>query len=59
MPVRQRGGNPAARGALQEALLDEERLQHVLDRVPLLADGRREVLHADGSAGELVEHRAQ
>ena len=59
MAVRQRGGDPAARGALQEALLDQERLQHVLDRVALLADRRGEVVDADRAAGELVEHRAQ
>ena len=59
MAVRQRRRDPAARGPLQEALLDQERLQHVLDGVALLADRRREVVDADRSAGELLEHRAQ
>jgi hypothetical protein len=57
MPIRQRGAHAAARRALQEALLDQERLEHVLDRVALLADRRREVVDADRPAAELVEHR--
>ena len=48
MAVRQRGGDPAAVGPLHEALLDQERLEHVLDRVALLADGRREIVDAEG-----------
>ena len=59
MPVRKRGGHPAAGRALQEPLLDEERLQHILDRVAFLADRGGEILDADGPAGELVEHGAQ
>src|SRR6185312_17074488 len=59
MAVRQRGGDPAAVGPLHETLLDQERLEHVLDRVALLADGRREIVDADRAAAELVEHAAQ
>ena len=51
-----RGGHAAARRALQVTLLDEEGLQHVLDRVALLADGRGEIVDADRAAVEFGEH---
>src|SRR5664279_4418707 len=41
------GGDAAARRALQEALLDEKGLDHVFDRVALLADRRGDVVEAD------------
>src|SRR5205823_14748252 len=59
MTIRKRGSDPAAIGALEESLLDQERLEHVLDRVALLADRGREIVDADRSAGELVEYAAQ
>src|SRR5450755_4904993 len=40
------GGDAAARRALQEALLDEKGLDHVFDRVALLADRRGDVVEA-------------
>ena len=45
--------------ALQEAPLDEEGLEHVLDDVALFADGRRQVVDADGAAVELVHDRLE
>ena len=51
--IGERGRHAAALGALQVALLDEEGLEHVLDRVALLADRRGEVVDADGAAAEL------
>src|SRR6266567_633807 len=59
VPIGQRGRDPATVRALQETLLDQERLEHVLDRIAFLADRRREVVDADRSARELVEHAAQ
>ena len=59
MPVRERRGDAAARGALQEALLDQERLEHVLDRVALLADRGGEVVDADRPAGEFLDDGRQ
>ena len=47
MAVGGDGGNAPARRALQVALLDQEGLEHVLDGVRLLADGRRQVVEAD------------
>ena len=44
--VRRQRRDPAARRALQEALLDQEGLDHVLDRVALLADRGGEVVQA-------------
>ena len=38
MPVGRQGRDAAARGALQIALLDQVGLDHILDRVALLAD---------------------
>src|SRR5690606_41039304 len=49
----------SARRALQEALLDQVRLEHVLDRVAFFADRRREVVEPDRAAGELLDHRQQ
>src|SRR4030095_5975013 len=57
--VRKRRCHAPARRALQEALLDQERLQHVLDRIALLADRSRQVVDADGAAGEFVEESPQ
>src|SRR5690606_424742 len=49
----------SARRALQEALLDQVWLEHVLDRVTLFTDRRREVVEPDRAAGELLDHRQQ
>src|SRR5262245_66615293 len=57
--VGERGRRPSLGGARQESFLDQERLVHVLDRVPLLADGGGERLDADRTAGELVDDRQQ
>src|SRR3990172_7918924 len=53
--VRRGRSHPPPRGPLEKSLLDEERLVHVLDRVPLLAHRRRDRFHADGAAVELLE----
>src|SRR5260370_37730740 len=50
-----RGQKPAARGALQIAALDQERLDDVLDGVARLRQRRRHGLHADRPAA--VIHR--
>ncbi|CFM09835.1 Uncharacterised protein [Bordetella pertussis] len=52
-PGRQRGG-AAARRALQVAVLDQIRLDDVFDGVALFADRRRQAVHADRAAVELV-----
>src|SRR5207237_3659801 len=49
----------AARGALQEAELQQVRLVDVLDRVGLLAERNRERGEADRPAAELVQDRAE
>ena len=48
------GEQPAARRALQEALLDQERLDDVLDRVARLRQRRRERLDADRAAAVIL-----
>src|SRR5205814_5514952 len=50
-----RGQEPAARGALQIAALDQEWLDDVLDRVARLRQRRRHCLHADRAAA--IVHR--
>ena len=47
---------PLADRALQEPLLDQVRLDHVLDGVAFLADGRGHVVEAHGPAVEAVDH---
>ncbi len=59
MAVSGKRGDAAARRALQVALLDQERLDHVLDGVAFLADGVRQVLHADRPAAEFLDHGKQ
>ena len=49
-------GHPAPRRA-HEALLDQEGLQHVLDGAALLAERRRQGLHADRPAVEALDDR--
>ena len=56
VPEGGRGRDPAARRALQEALLDQEGLDHVFDGVTLFPDGCRQVVQPDGAAVELVQH---
>src|SRR5262245_29679122 len=58
VPIGRHGGHAPTRGALQEPALDEERLEHVLDRVALLADRVREVIDSDRPAAEFLHHRA-
>src|SRR6266850_7323669 len=55
MRIRQRRRHPTLRGADEETFLDEERLVDVLDRVPLLADRRRERVEPDRTPRELVD----
>src|SRR6185369_6125095 len=50
---------PAAGGPVQKALLDEERLNHILYGVALLADGCCESLKSDRAAAELVDNGKQ
>src|SRR5712691_2061159 len=57
--VRGERGDAPAQRPLQEALLDEEGLEHVLDGFGVLADGVREVVEADRAARELLDHREQ
>ena len=45
----------ATRCAFEEALLDEERLIHLLQRAGVLADGRGDGSEAHGAALELVD----
>ena len=53
---RQRGDAPARR-ALQVALLDQIRLDHVFDGVALFADAGGDVVQADRAAVKAVDHR--
>ena len=48
-----------ARGAHQEALLDQERLDHVLQRAALLADRCGDAVDADRPAIELLDYGEQ
>ena len=50
MPISGDRRHAAARRALQVALLDQVRFEHVFDRVTLLADGGSEVIDADRTA---------
>ena len=56
---RGRGGDPPARGALDEPLLEQVGLVDVLDRVGLLADRDRQRGQADRAALELLADRPQ
>src|SRR5690606_24541103 len=59
MPIRGlRRDTPAGR-SLQEARLDQVRLDDVLDRPPLLADRDREAFDADGAAVETLDDRQE
>ena len=53
------GCDAPARRAHEQALLDEVRLAHVLERVALLGAGGGERLDADRAAVELLDDRAQ
>jgi len=57
--ICERCRDAAAVGPLQESLLDEKRLEHVLDGVAFLADSRRQIVDADRTATELVEDALQ
>src|SRR5437868_8336867 len=54
MAERVRGEQPPARGALQIAALDQERLDDVLDRIARLRQCRRHGLHADRAAAVIL-----
>ena len=45
--------------ALQEAMLHEERLVHLLDRVRVLADRRADRVQSDRAAVELLDDRLE
>ena len=53
MAERVAGEQAAARGALQEALLDQKRLDDLLDRVARLGQRRRDRLDPDRPAAVL------
>src|SRR5262245_51453544 len=59
MLVSVAGGDAAARGAHDEALLDEIGLDDVLDGAALLAERRCQALDADRTAVELLDDRQQ
>ena len=54
-----RGGDSATRGALQVALLDQVRLDHILDGIALFAYSGGKVIHADRAAGKFLDHGLQ
>ena len=53
------GCHAPARGALQEALLDEIGFDNVFNRVGGFADGGGNVFQADRAAAEFVQHGFQ
>src|SRR5690606_19710263 len=55
MPVRLLGRHAPARRALEQAALDEERLVHLFERRPVLADSRRQGVEANGATDELAD----
>src|SRR5688572_31157155 len=57
VPVRGERGDAAARRALEVALLDQVRLEHVLDGVGFLAHRVRQVVEPYWAAAELLDHR--
>ena len=59
MQVGVAGGHTPAGGAHQEALLDEERLDDILERAALLADRGRQAVDADRTAVEPLDDGGQ
>ena len=59
MPVGSQGRNAPARGALQVALLNQVRLDHVFNGVALFANAGGNVVQADRAAIEAVNHGLQ
>src|SRR5207248_1131478 len=57
--VRQDRCDASAVGSLQKALLDQKRLEDVLDGVAFFAYRRREIVDAHGAAVELVQNASQ
>src|SRR5690606_24511437 len=53
------GGHPPARGAHQEALLDQVGLDHVLQGAALLAQRRGQRFHADRAAVEVLDDQVE
>ena len=56
MQITALGGHSSARGALQKALLNQIRFDHILDGVGTLADGGGYVFQADRAAAEFVQN---
>ena len=59
MFISQRSRFAAARGAFEEAFLDQERLVDLLDCPGLFAYGRSHGVQAYGTAVEFLDDRAQ
>src|SRR5438045_9110123 len=59
MPVGDLGQHAAARGALQEALLQQIGLDDLFEDVALIAERRRHRLDADRAAAVMLGDRAQ
>ena len=59
MLVGAAGGDAAARGALEESLLDQVGLVEVLERPGVLADRDGQRLDAGGAAVVVLDQRAQ
>src|SRR4249919_2847031 len=59
MQVRDARRHPSTCRAHHEALLNQERLDHILDGVAFLANRGRQAVDADGTAGEFLDDREQ
>src|SRR3546814_3426661 len=59
VPVRLVRRHAPARGADQEALLDQVRLDHVLERAAFLAQRRGQRFDADRAAVEVLDDRSE
>src|SRR3546814_9304656 len=59
MPIRLVRRHASARGADQEALLDQVRLDHVLKRAALLAQRRGQRFDADRAAVEVLDDQVE
>ena len=59
MAVRVFGGDTTTRRPLEVALLHQVRLVHILDRLRVLAERRRQRFETDRAAGELIDDRSE
>src|SRR5256885_13978108 len=59
MPVGERCGDATARRSLEEAVLNEERLVHLLDGRGILADRGANVVESDRSTLEFLDDRLE